>query len=118
MADTRCGGPSARHAARRMFLTNGAHAGVRGLYAGSLDDPSWYKPSREIYVASAQPWALMHPDLPKDHAGAKGDAQPKASNRRLSAGRGRALDKPAGSVCFPDPAPARSGHHPPHLAPT
>ena len=53
-----CGSP--------LFLTNGAHAGVRGLYAGSLEEPSWYKPSREIYATSAQPWALMDPDLPHD----------------------------------------------------
>ena len=49
-----------------LFLTNGAHPGVRALYAGSLDEPSSYQPSREIFVVSAQPWALLHPDLPQD----------------------------------------------------
>ena len=49
-----------------LFLTNSAHQGVRALYAGSLDGPSKYQPSREIYVTSAQPWNLLHPDLPKD----------------------------------------------------
>ena len=29
-------------------------------------EPSWYRPGREIYVASAQPWSLMHPDIPHD----------------------------------------------------
>ena len=53
-----CGSP--------LFLLNGANTAVRVLYAGSLDDPSWYRPSREIYVASAQPWCLLHPDLPHD----------------------------------------------------
>ena len=53
-----CGSP--------LFITNGAHEGVRGLYAGSLDDASRYKPSREIYVTSAQPWALLDPALPHD----------------------------------------------------
>ena len=53
-----CGSP--------LFLVNGANTAVRVLYAGSLDDPSWYRPSREIYVASAQPWCLLHPDLPHD----------------------------------------------------
>jgi len=53
-----CGSP--------VLLSNGAHSGTRALYAGSLDDPSWYQPSRDIYVASAQPWDVMHPDLPKD----------------------------------------------------
>ena len=43
-----------------------ARRGSERLYAGSLEEPSWYKPSREIYVTSAQPWALMDPDLPKD----------------------------------------------------
>lgn len=53
-----CGSP--------VFLENGINNTARALYAGSLDDPSWYKPSRDIYVSSAQPWDLMHPDLPKD----------------------------------------------------
>ena len=52
-----CGSP--------LFLTNGAREGVIVLYAGSLDDPSWYEPSRDIYVKSAQPWDVMHPALPK-----------------------------------------------------
>ena len=53
-----CGSP--------VFIENGARPDNRVLYAGSLDDPSRYKPSRNIYVGSAQPWAEMHPDLPKD----------------------------------------------------
>ena len=53
-----CGSP--------LFLVNGANTAVRVLYSGSLDDPSRYRPSREIYVASAQPWCLLHPDLPHD----------------------------------------------------
>ena len=52
-----CGSP--------LFLRNTARAGGMVLYAGSLDDPSWYKPSRDIYVASAHPWDVMDPDLPK-----------------------------------------------------
>jgi len=55
-----CGAP--------VFLINGANTTVRVLYAGSLDDPSWYEPSRDIYVASAQPWDVMHEGLPKDEA--------------------------------------------------
>ena len=53
-----CGSP--------LFLINGSNTKARALYAGSLDNPSWYKPSRDIFVASAQPWDLMHSDLPKD----------------------------------------------------
>jgi hypothetical protein len=52
-----CGSP--------LFLVNGARQGAMVLYAGSLDDPSWYRPSRDIFVKSAQPWDLMHPELPK-----------------------------------------------------
>lgn len=52
-----CGSP--------LFLVNGANAGAVVLYAGSLDDPSWYQPTRDIFVKSAQPWDLMHPELPK-----------------------------------------------------
>lgn len=53
-----CGSP--------LFLVNGANTAHRAVYAGSLDDPSWYRPSREIDVASAQPWCPMHPDIPHD----------------------------------------------------
>lgn len=35
------------------------------IMAGSLDDPSWYKPSMDFYTASAQPWDYMNPELPK-----------------------------------------------------
>ena len=52
-----CGSP--------VFLVNGARTDFRAIYAGSLDDPSWYQPSRDIYVASAQPWDVLHPDLPQ-----------------------------------------------------
>ena len=55
---TSCGSP--------LFLENGARPGGRVLYAGSLDNPEWYKPSRDIYVSSAQPWDIMDPTLPKD----------------------------------------------------
>jgi hypothetical protein len=36
-----------------------------GIVAGSLDDPSWYKPAMDIYTESAQPWDYMNPDFPK-----------------------------------------------------
>ena len=41
-----CGSP--------LFLINGAGEGAIVIYAGSLDDPSWYAPSRDIFVKSAQ----------------------------------------------------------------
>ena len=50
--------------------------------AGSLDDPSWGSLPRagtgragEIYVASAPPWCLLHPDLPHDEV-YRGDSRP------------------------------------------
>ena len=52
-----CGSP--------VFAVNEAVAGIRILHAGGLDDPSWYEPSRDIYVSSAQPWDVLSPDLPK-----------------------------------------------------
>lgn len=55
-----CGSP--------VFLVNGANTAGRALYAGSLDDPSGYAPGREIFVGSAQPWSLLHPDVPHDEA--------------------------------------------------
>ena len=36
-----------------------------GLLAGSLDDPSQFKPTMDIFTASAQPWDHMHPDRQK-----------------------------------------------------
>jgi len=35
------------------------------LQAGSLDDPSIFKPQMDIYTSSAQPWDYMDPALPK-----------------------------------------------------
>jgi hypothetical protein len=36
-----------------------------GIMAASLDDPSWFQPSMNIYIGSAQSWDYMNPDLPK-----------------------------------------------------
>jgi hypothetical protein len=36
-----------------------------GSRAGSLDDPSWFSPSYDIWTSDAQPWAHMNPVLPK-----------------------------------------------------
>jgi len=37
----------------------------QGIAAGSLDDPSLYKPQHEIWTSDAQPWDAMDPKLPK-----------------------------------------------------
>jgi hypothetical protein len=52
-----CGSP--------VFLTNSARSNLVVLYAGSVDDPSWIRPTRDIYTASAQPWDHLDPTLPK-----------------------------------------------------
>lgn len=36
-----------------------ALAGVSIIRAGTLDDPSWLKPTMEIYCDSAQPWVSL-----------------------------------------------------------
>lgn len=40
-------------------------ADMIAIHAASLDDPSSYKPAMDIFTARAQPWDVMHPDLPK-----------------------------------------------------
>lgn len=34
------------------------------IVAGSLDDPSWFKPAMNVWTASAQAWDHMSPELP------------------------------------------------------
>jgi len=36
-----------------------------GLQAGSLDEPSRYKPAMDVFTDSAQPWDHIHPDTQK-----------------------------------------------------
>ncbi len=52
------------HCGSRLFGTP-ANPDIISIQAGSLDDPSWFKPQAEVYVASAQPWDYMNPELPK-----------------------------------------------------
>ena len=35
------------------------------IYASSLDDPSWHRPTLDIFTSSAQPWDHLNPELPK-----------------------------------------------------
>jgi len=37
---------------------------IRTMKIGTIDDPSWLKPSAHIWVASAPPYALIDDDLP------------------------------------------------------
>ncbi len=36
-----------------------------GITASSLDDPSWFKPKFDLWVADAQPWDTLDANLPK-----------------------------------------------------
>ena len=36
-----------------------------GVLAGTLDDPSWFRPQMDIFVSDAQPWDQMDPAIPK-----------------------------------------------------
>ncbi len=45
---------------------------VLGLKAGTLDDPSLFKPSVEIFTHSAQPWDHMDPETQKVPQGLSG----------------------------------------------
>jgi hypothetical protein len=49
-----CGSP--------LFGSGGDFVNIR---VGSLDDPSTFRPTQDIYVSSAQPWDYMNPALPK-----------------------------------------------------
>ena len=44
--------------------------GILALQAGSLDDPSTYRPKMDVFTSSAQPWDHMDPKLPKHAQGA------------------------------------------------
>lgn len=48
-----------------LFGRNSHFTHVRPVAAATLDDPSIFKPQKDIWVADAQPWDMMNPDLPK-----------------------------------------------------
>jgi hypothetical protein len=56
-----CGSP--------VFVRPLAYPNLVGLWAGSLDDPSWYQPAVDIWTASAQPWDSMSLTVPKIKTG-------------------------------------------------
>ena len=51
-----CGAP--------LFASSSARKDFLGIKAGSLDDPSWFKPQAEVWAASAQPWDYLGADVP------------------------------------------------------
>jgi hypothetical protein len=48
-----------------LFASSSGAAGYIGVLAGGLDDASWFQPSAEMWVRSAQPWVLMSPHSAK-----------------------------------------------------
>lgn len=38
---------------------------LMAIRAGSLDDPSAFQPTLDMWTSEAQPWDFMNPDLPK-----------------------------------------------------
>ena len=53
------------HCGSPLFAWTGARPDVIGIRAGSLDDPSWFRPAVDFWVASKQPWDLLHPHTKK-----------------------------------------------------
>jgi hypothetical protein len=51
-----------RHCGSPLFAFSSARIEFIGIRAGSLDDPSWFRPTADVWVASGQPWDLLHPD--------------------------------------------------------
>jgi hypothetical protein len=50
----------------QVIMKIGRRPDLLGLQAGCLDDPSLYKPTKDLFTSSAQPWDYMGPDLNKD----------------------------------------------------
>ena len=49
----------------RLFGKSSGMPAIIAITAGSLDDPSRFKPAIDFYTSSAQPWDHMNPQLPK-----------------------------------------------------
>ena len=52
-----CGNP--------LFAGNDANKEFIGIKAATLDDPSWFKPTVDCWISSAQPWDILSPDTLK-----------------------------------------------------
>jgi hypothetical protein len=48
-----------------LTITSERRPDILGLQAGSLDDPSAYRPMMDVFTSSAQPWDTMDPKLQK-----------------------------------------------------
>lgn len=49
----------------RLFARSSADPTLMEIHAGSLDDPSRFKPAEDIFTSSAPPWDFMNPALRK-----------------------------------------------------
>ncbi len=49
----------------QLFAKLERYAGLLGLRAGTLDDPTLFKPNVDIFTSSAAHWDFMNPALPK-----------------------------------------------------
>jgi len=52
-----CGAP--------LYASTSTRPDFVGVRAGSLDDPSWYRASADVWTASAQPWDVMDSGVSK-----------------------------------------------------
>lgn len=52
-----CGSP--------LFASSSARPEYLAIRAASLDDPSWFAPSADVWLASALPWDALAPGLPR-----------------------------------------------------
>jgi len=52
-----CGAP--------LYASTSRRPDVIGVRAGSLDDPTWYRASADVWTASAQPWDVMDSGVSK-----------------------------------------------------
>jgi hypothetical protein len=48
-----------------LFLRVSARPDLVAIRVDTLDDPSQFRPTADIFVKSAQPWDHMDPELPK-----------------------------------------------------
>jgi len=51
------------HCGSPVFIQADLVPDLHGLWAASLDDPSWFRPQLQVWTARAQPWDHMHPAL-------------------------------------------------------
>ncbi len=62
----------------RMFSYPASLEGRMNIMAASLDDPSWYRPSLNIYAASAPPWHTVDRSIPSFDTVPPGPARARA----------------------------------------